>query len=92
MKATPVAEVSPAVAEHHGLHVDGGAPVVGDVVELAVGLRALVVPGAEHRADRAPELLARLVRKVVAGPLADDLLAAPDDLGEVRRREVRVGR
>ena len=46
------------VAEDHRLHVDRGAPVVGDLIQLAVGDGALVVPGVEHRADRAPELLA----------------------------------
>ena len=66
VNATPVARVVAEVAEHHRLHVDGRAPVVGDVVELAVGLRALVVPGPEDGADRAPELLARLVGKVLA--------------------------
>ena len=45
------------VAEHHRLHGDRGAPVARDVVELAVGDRAIVVPRAEHRADRLPQLL-----------------------------------
>ena len=39
---------------------------VGDVVELAVDDRALVVPRAEHRADRAPELLLRIGRERAA--------------------------
>ncbi len=33
------------VAEHHRLHVDGGAPGFRDVVQLAVGHRARVHPG-----------------------------------------------
>src|ERR1019366_5224851 len=36
------------IAEHHGLHVDGGAQVVGDLVHLAIVLGAVVEPGAEH--------------------------------------------
>ena len=36
------------VAEHHGLDVDGGAPVGGDVVQAAVGVGARVHPAAEH--------------------------------------------
>ena len=73
------------VAEDHRLDVDGGAPVVGDVVEPAVGLRALVVPGPEDRADRAPELLARVVResrapvccRTISSYRAHDLSADP---------------
>ena len=45
------------VAEHHGLHVDRGAPAFRDVVQAAIGDGALVHPRAEHRADRAPQLL-----------------------------------
>ena len=42
------------IAEHHGLHVDRGAPAFGDIVEFAIGVGARIHPGAEHRADRAP--------------------------------------
>ena len=45
------------VAEHHRLHRDGGAPVVRDSVQLAIGDRALIVPGKKNGTDRAPELL-----------------------------------
>src|SRR5262249_40915607 len=45
------------IAEHHGLNVDRRAPRSRDVVDLAVVLRALVLPGTEYRADRAPQLL-----------------------------------
>ena len=53
------------VAEDHGLHVDRRAPGVGDVVQLAVGDGAVVLPGAEHRDDGAPELLARVFGEVL---------------------------
>jgi hypothetical protein len=47
------------VAEDHRLDVDRGAPLGRDVVLAAVDDRALVHPGAEDGADRAPELLPR---------------------------------
>ncbi len=49
--------IRPHIAEHHRLHVDRGSPVGRDVVQPAIGDRARVHPGAEHRADRAPQLL-----------------------------------
>ena len=55
------------VAEHHLLHVDGRADVVGNVVDAAVFLRARVLPRAEHRVARALELLDRILRKRLAG-------------------------
>ena len=45
------------VAEGHGLHVDGGAPGIGNVVVPAVDVGAGVVPGAEHGLDGAHQLL-----------------------------------
>ena len=65
--ATPEPEVGAAVAEHHLLHVDRGAPVVGDVVEPAVRDRARTVPRVEHCENRLLELLARIGGKVVEG-------------------------
>ena len=80
------------VSEDHRLHVDGRPPVVRDVVELAVGLGALVLPGAEHRADRSPELLARVVRKGVAGSLAGRSPRTRRTISrQVRGRQLRVG-
>ena len=67
------------VAEHHGLHVDRGAPALGDRMQAAVGDGALVHPRAEHRADRAPELLARLLWERLAGALLDNLLVLSHD-------------
>ena len=43
-----------AVAEHHGLDVDGGAEIVGDALTDPVGHGPGPVPGLEHRLDRAP--------------------------------------
>ena len=45
------------VAEDHGLDVDGGAPVVGNALDPAVGDGLLAVPALEHGRDAAPQLL-----------------------------------
>src|SRR5688500_11567639 len=45
------------VSEHHGLNIDRGAPVVRDAMKSPVRNGALVVPGAEYRANGTPELL-----------------------------------
>ena len=60
------------VAEHHGLHGDRRAPIVGDVVEPPVGDGASVVPRAEHRGDRAPELNVQILREGLAELLLDE--------------------
>ena len=63
--------VAAHVAEDHGLDVHGGAPLGGDVVELAVGDRALVHPGAEDSADRAPKLVTRVLREIAVALFLD---------------------
>ena len=68
------------VAEHHGLDVDGRAPALGDLVQLAILLGPRNHPGIEHRADRAPELVLRLLREVRAVLVADDLLVDADEM------------
>ena len=78
------------VAEHHGLHVDGGAPAFRDAVQTPVRDRARVHPGAEHRADRAPQLVVRVLRKIAAGLRLYALLVARDHLDPVVRRQVGV--
>ena len=79
MKATPVAQSVAHIAEHHRLHVDRRAPVGGDVVQPAIGDGARVHPGAEDRADRAPQLLLRVLREGLAALLRDDVLETGDD-------------
>ena len=61
------------VAEDHRLDIDGGAPVGGDVVELAVGDGALVHPGTEDRPDGAPQLLLGIFGKRLPEFLFHDL-------------------
>src|SRR3546814_475633 len=75
--------VAAHIAEHHGLDVDRGAPAFGDAVELAVDDGALVHPGAEHRADGAPELVARVLGKGLPGLLADLVLEPLGQAGEI---------
>src|SRR5215471_16228976 len=44
------------VAEHHALHVAGGAPLVRNALDLAIGDGAAAIPAFEDGADPAPEL------------------------------------
>src|SRR5690606_27968099 len=80
------------VAEDHRLDVDRGAPVAGDVVEAAVDPGAVTLPRVEHRADRAVELLPRIVGEVAAALLADDRLEAAGEVLEVLDRQLGVER
>ena len=54
------------VAEHHRLHVHGGAEVVRDALHPPVVTCAAAVPRLEHGFDRVPELLGRVGREVDA--------------------------
>ena len=84
------AGVVTGVAEHHGLHVDRGAPFGGNAVELAVHDGALVHPGIEHGADRAPELLLGIVGEILPGLALDGGLELGDEFLEVLRVEIDV--
>ena len=64
------------VSEDHGLHVDGRAPFVRDVIFPAVDDGPLVVPGAKHRADGAAELFTGIFGEVLAGAFADEFAEA----------------
>ena len=63
-----------AVAEHHRLHVDGGAEVVTDFFANAVGDGSRTVPRAEDGFDRTTQLLGGFLREVFAGLALDDRL------------------
>ncbi len=66
------------VAKDHGLHIDRGAPIGGDVVQLAVGDGTRVHPAAEHGADRPPQLFMRVLREGLAGLGLHHLLVPGD--------------
>ena len=70
MNATPVALVVAHVAEHHRLDVDGGAEVVGMLVQRAVVDRAAVFHEPNTAADRHPQLLVRVFGEIAAGVAA----------------------
>ena len=78
------------VAERHHLHVDSRAPAVRDVVLHAVVVRAGVVPGAEHRFDRAEELFLRVGREVRADLLFIFGFELVRQLFQVVRRQLDV--
>ena len=59
------------VPKHHRLHVHGRAPIVRDSVFAPIDNRAVVHPRTEHRADRSPHLLLRILWKRFAGALLD---------------------
>ena len=71
------------VAEDHLDDVDRGAEVVRDLVRPPVDLRARRVPGGEHGLDRAPELLARILRERLAEVGLVDALEGVDEPGQV---------
>src|SRR6516225_474198 len=66
------------VAEHHRLHVNSSAPLVGNSILASINYGAVIVPGTEHRSDRSPELLAWILRKVFPGALLDQLFKSGD--------------
>ena len=88
------------IAEHHRLDGDGRAPILRNLVKPAIGDRALVHPGAEHRADRAPQLFLRVLRKSAAERALNQRLVGGDDalpllggqLGIERRARIELHR
>jgi hypothetical protein len=86
------ARVGAHVAEHHRLHVDRGAPALGDAVQLPVDDRAVVVPRAEDGADGAPELLLGALGEEHALPHLDERLELLDELLQVLRGQIGVER
>ena len=54
------------IAEDHGLHIDGGAPVIGDLIHAAVDIGAVIIPGAEDGLYRLHELLLGVLGEVLA--------------------------
>ena len=80
------------VAEHHGLHVHRGAPVLGNVVQPAIGDRARDHPALEHGADRTPELLVRILWKRRPELVLHARLVGLDQRLQIVRSKMRVER
>ena len=80
------ARVVVAVAEDHGLNVDGGAEVVRDLLADAVGDGACSVPALEHCFDRAAQLGLGLLRERLAGLTLHDIEIRAAEILEHRRR------
>ena len=78
------ARVLAHVPEHHRHDVDGGAEVVGNVVERAVVAGAAPEPGREDGTDGEVELLPGIAREVASGVLADDPAELARELPQVR--------
>ena len=78
------------IAEHHGLDGDGGAPIVGNVVQAAIGYCSRVLPGAEHGGDGAPELSVDVLRKGRAEVVLDQRLEASNQLRPILGAEFGV--
>ena len=80
------------VAERHLLDVDSGAPLIGDLVHLAVDVRARVIPAAEHSLDRLDELLIRVLREGLVLIVLIDLLEDDNELLEIVGVQIDVVR
>ena len=79
-----------AVAEHHGLHVDGSAEIMGNAFADPVGHGAGAVPGFEYGRDGAGELVGRLLGKGMAGGVLHDLLVGLAQVAEGPRRDLGI--
>ena len=61
----------PHVSEHHRLHIHGCPPFARDAVFPTINNRAIVHPRSKNRADRAPKLRLRILRKRFSRALFD---------------------
>src|SRR6516164_3025533 len=75
------------VAEDHCLNIHCGSPFVRNPIFASINDGAIIVPGTENRANRAPELLPRVLGKSLAGALLDQLLESLHQFSEVFDRE-----
>ena len=84
------ARVVVAVAEHHGLDVDGGAQVVGDPLPHPVGDGPGAVPRGEDGLDGTAQLLVGVLGERLAGVALDDLLVGLDEVAQQLDRDAGV--
>ena len=78
------------VTKGHLLHVDSGAPLVGDLVHLTVDVCTGVIPAAEHGLDSLDQLIAGILREGTAFVLLVDLLEGADQFLQVVSSQVNV--
>ena len=79
-----------AVAECHRLNVNGGAPVIGDLIHAAINVGAGVIPAAEYSLDSLDELNLGILREVLALFLLVELLEADNQLLHVLGVQINV--
>jgi hypothetical protein len=79
------------VAEHHRLHVHGGAQLVADLLAVAVRDRPRSVPRLEDRLHGALQLRRRVLRERLARLTLDDELVAVAELAKRVGGDVGVG-
>ena len=95
VRVTSERDARPRVVAHvsvdHRDDAAGGPEVVRDLELLAIVLRALPEPRAEHGLDRQTQLLLRLGREWLSRFLTDDPLVFGDELFQLLRRELGVG-
>ena len=78
------------VTKGHLLHVDSGAPLVGDLVHLAVNVCTGVVPAAEDGLDSLDQLITGILREGTAFVLLVNLLEGADQFLQVVSSQVHV--
>ena len=78
------------VTKGHLLHVDSGAPLVGDLVHLTVDVCTGVIPAAEHGLDSLDQLITGILREGTAFVLLVDLLEGADQFLQVVSSQVHV--
>ncbi len=84
------ARVVAHVPVDHGHDADGGAEIVGDLVEGPVIAGAAPEPRREHRLDREVQLLVRVRRELPPGFAADDLAVLRCEVAKGCCIEVRI--
>ncbi len=78
------------IAEGHLLHVDRGAPLVRDLIHLAVNIRAGIVPRAEHGLHGLNQLLLRVLRERLMLIVLIDLLENANQFFQIVGRQVDI--
>ena len=83
MNATPGAAGLAEIAEHHGADVDGGAQVLRDPLPAPVQPGPVGVPRVEDGVDGHVQLLAGMLRELLAGVIVHRVLEGCDEFLEI---------